>query len=268
MARSRTPAPARATPAPVARDPRDDLVRLLPSGRSLLVGFGIIAAAAASYAIARETPIFALRTIEVQGAPPRTAAEITSVLGDEVGSSLLAVSGGSVVERVEALPDVVSAAYDRDFPHTLRIVVRPELPAAVVRRGRSSWLVSARGRVMREIRPRTVTALPRVWLPRRASVEVGTILDDWAGGLATRALARVRSTALAARIRGATLTSRGGLVFVLRSGVKLRFGMPVDVPLKLAIAERIVPLLPAETTTLDLSVPERPVSDANPQPGD
>jgi cell division protein FtsQ len=264
VARSRTPVPA-AVPPP-RLEPRLELAGLLPSGRSLLVGFGLVAAAAASYAIARETPLFAVRTIEVRGAPAATAAEIRRTLRGGLGSSLVSLSGGTVLERVEALPDVVSASYDRDFPHTLRIVVRPELPAVVVRRGADSWLVSRRGRVMRTLPPLTHRGLPRVWLPRIARVRIGEILDDASGGLATRALASIRTSPLARSVRGAVLSPREGLVLTLHSGVRVKLGAPTDVPLKLAVAERIVPVLPIGTTTLDVSVPERPVSDSNPQP--
>lgn len=257
-------------PAPAAAanvEPPLDLARLLPSARSLLVGFGLLAAAAAAYALARETPLFALRSIEVRGAPPSTVAEIRGALRDRLGRSLVGLSGGSVIERVEALPDVVSATYDRDFPHTLRLVVRPEVPAVVLRRGHASWLVSTRGRVMRSVAPRTHGELPRVWLPRSGEVQIGGILDDALGGIPARALATVRGTPFARQVRGAVLSSREGLVVVLRSGVRIRFGSPVAVPLKLAVAERIAAVLPAGTTTLDVSVPERPVADSNPRVG-
>src|SRR6202011_2873059 len=49
---------------------RPALVRFLPSGRSLLVGFGLIGLAATSYLAARETSMFAVRRIEVTGARP------------------------------------------------------------------------------------------------------------------------------------------------------------------------------------------------------
>lgn len=266
MATGRVPAPARVATARLGRTRRVELLRLVPSARALLVGFGVVAVAGGAYAVARTSPMFAVRTIDVRGAPPRVQAEIRRALAGDLGSSLLALSGEAVVQRVEALPDVAAASYDRDFPHTLRLVIRPERPVAVLRRGRASWLVSARARVLRAIEPGTHRGLPRVWLPRSASVEVGQPLDAAEGSLSTRALARVRSRRFANGVRGAVLSHRDGLVFVLRSGVEIHFGRTIDLPLKLAVAERIAPLLPLGTTMLDLSVPERPVSDDNPQP--
>ena len=37
------------------------------------------------------------------------------------GTSLLRLNGAAVIRRLEAMPTVSSAAYDRDFPHTLRV---------------------------------------------------------------------------------------------------------------------------------------------------
>src|SRR5439155_21555778 len=59
---------------------REGLVRLLPSGRSLAVGFAIVLGAAGLYALARVTPMFALSRIEVEGAPPAVAARVRAAI--------------------------------------------------------------------------------------------------------------------------------------------------------------------------------------------
>ena len=85
----------------------------------------------------------------------------------------------------------------------------------------------------------------------------GGFLPSASGGSTARALALARR--FPARIATASLTD-GLLVFRLRSGLQLRLGAPVDVRLKLAIARRALPALPAGTTYLDVSVPGRPVA--------
>src|SRR5207248_8755449 len=57
------------------------LDRLLPSGRSLAVAAMLVAASGGIYAIARETTMFALRAVEVEGASPAVAHEIRAALG-------------------------------------------------------------------------------------------------------------------------------------------------------------------------------------------
>ena len=59
------------------------------------------------------------------------------------------------------------------------------------------------------------------------------------------------------------------LTFVLASGLELRLGDVRAIPLKLAVAARILPQVLGKdaSTYLDVSVPERPVAGDNPQPG-
>ena len=236
-----------------------DLARLAPSWRSLLVPVGLAGTAALLYLGARETSVFAIRTVDVRGAPPSVAAEVRRAMRPLEGKSLLALGPSDVDGRLAALPDVASASYDRAFPHTLTIVVVPEQPVAVVRRGAGSWLVSARGRILRTVAHGALPGLPRVWLAGGTDPPVGTTLAPESGAAATAALAVARRVGFRAPIAGATV-SDGTLALQLRSGLELRLGAPNDVALKLAVAARILPILGFETSYLDVSVPTRPVA--------
>ena len=123
-----------------------DLLRFAPSGRSFAIGAVLVLLAGGLYALARETSMFAVRSVEVVGASPALAAEVSAELRSFDGRSLVSLNGGVVEQRIDGLPAVRSSVVDRAFPHTLRIRVLPELPVAVLRRGAESWLVSARGR--------------------------------------------------------------------------------------------------------------------------
>jgi cell division protein FtsQ len=242
------------------------LVRLLPSGRSLLIGFAIVLGAAGLYALARVTPMFALSRIEVEGATPAVAARVKAALEPLEGTSLLALNGSDVERRLAALPVVASATYDRSFPHTLRVVVRPEHPVAVVRHGADAWVVAASARVIADAQPHAFPALPRVWLTTDPP-HVGAALTNRLGLRAIRALALARKARLEGRVR----TVRAGdreLTFLLGSGLELRLGDLHAIRLKLAVASRILPTLLASGgyAYLDVSVPERPVAGTNSQP--
>lgn len=232
----------------------------MPSSRSILVGCGIAVAAIGAYALARETSAFAVRSVEVSGAPPDVAAQVRHALAPLLGTSLVGLDGGRLERTVEALPTVVSAGYDRAFPHTLRVVVVPERPVAVVRRGAQAWLVSARARIVREVARDADAALPRIWLPAATALSAGGYLESRQGGDAARALAFAGS--FPERIRSAARTA-AGLVFHLRSGLDLRLGDPGDMRLKLAVARRALRQLPAGTTYLDVGLPGRPVAGAD-----
>ena len=82
------------------------VLRTLPSGRALLLATAGLLIAAGLYGLARETSMFAVRSVEVEGAPPALAAHVREALQSLQGRSLLAVNGGEVVSRVENLPSV------------------------------------------------------------------------------------------------------------------------------------------------------------------
>jgi cell division protein FtsQ len=237
--------------------PRAWFARIAPTRRSIAIGLGLVAFALGGYLLARETSMFAIDRIEVQGAPPSVAAQVQRVLAAEVGKPLVGLDGSAVLQRVDALPTVVSARYDRDFPHTLRIAVVAERPAVVLRRGPDSWLVSTRGRVMERLPSTALGRLPRFWISSRTPARTGAQLT--VAGAATAAHAVGLAGPFAARIASVSDTG-GALVFRFRSGLELLLGNGGDVRLKVAVAQRLLPVLPSGSTFLDVSSPGRPVS--------
>jgi cell division protein FtsQ len=244
------------------------LLRALPSVRTIAIAGALLLAAIGLYALARETAMFAIRSVSVESGPPALRAEVRNALASFRGKSLTSLNGAAVIGRVEDLPSVVSASYDRDFPHTLRIRVVPERPVAVVRSGAASWVASARGRVVRTVERGALASLPRIWLPPGARIDPGSFLSGDAGA-AARALHAFVSSRFARRALWARLRD-GQLTVGLRSGLELRLGPPTDLPLKIAVVRGVLPTLalPAAggPTYLDVSVPDRPVAGTDPQP--
>ncbi|MBV8079850.1 MAG: FtsQ-type POTRA domain-containing protein [Actinobacteria bacterium] len=245
-----------------ARPGAPALRRFAPSPRSLLVGFALLALGIGSYAVARETSVFAVRRLVVVGGTPQAQAEVRAALAGELGRSLLAVTGDDVDRRVAASPDVVSVKFDRSFPHTLRVVVHAERAVLLLRRGNDGFVVSARGRVLAQVKNVSLSSLPRTWVPATTQIAIGDLLPPLAGGRAAAALAALRPP-LAGRVRFAKVGEHE-LTFVLRQGLELRLGDIQDLRLKLAIARRILALLGPTATRgyVDVSVPERPVAGA------
>lgn len=233
------------------------LARFAPSRRSLLVGAGVVAIAASGYAIARETSLFAIDRVAVTGGSARVDAEVAHALAPFVGTSLVGLDGGAVLQRVEALPTVVSATYDRAFPNTLRLRIVPERPVAVLRGGAAAWVVSERGRVIRSVAVTQAPPLPRIWIRAKTPVRVGEELPLRLGGTLTRALTAAGS--LRSRIAAVSFTG-GQLVFHLRSGLELVLGSPTDIALKVAVAAKVFQQMPSWTRVVDVSVPSRPVT--------
>jgi cell division protein FtsQ len=221
------------------------------------MGVGVLAVALSGYLIARETPLFAIDRIEVHGGSSPVARQVRQALGSLVGTPLVGLDGSAVLRRVDALPTVVSASYDRAFPHTLRITVVPERPAAVLRSGPDSWLVSVRGRVIERLTSQALPRMPRIWVSTRTPVRIAAELI--AAGAATAAHAVGVAGRFGARVASASYAD-GTLVFRLRSGLELLLGDGGDIKLKVAVAARLLAKLPSGSTFLDVSIPGRPVS--------
>jgi len=233
------------------------LARIAPTRRSFAVGLVVLAVALGGYLIARETPLFAIDRVEVHGGSPRVAGQVRQALASFVGRPLVGLYGSAVLRTVDALPTVVSASYDRAFPHTLRITVVPERPAAVLRSGPDSWLLSTHGRVIDRLPSGNLPRLPRIWVPTRTPVRIGAELT--AAGAATAAHAAGLAGRFAARVASASYRD-GTLVFLLHSGRELVIGDGGEIKLKIAVAARLITNLPPGSTFLDVSIPGRPVS--------
>jgi cell division protein FtsQ len=256
--KGRGAARARAAVLQLPKRGRFDVRRLVPSGTSLLVCFALLALGAASYGVARKSPLFAIQQIEVTGAPPAVRLRVRDALAPLEGRSLVGFRSADLDRRIATLPDVVGATYDRAFPHTLRVFVRPETALLVLRRGDDSWLVSTRARVLLPVPKGARAGLPRVWVTRDTDVAVGDTLADPGTQRAVRVLAAA-ARELPAVVRAVRVEARE-TTLILRSGLELRLGREHDVRLKLAVAARILPQLGADSTYLDVAVPDRPVA--------
>jgi cell division protein FtsQ len=248
-------------------NPRD-LVQLLPGWRVLAIGFGAVLAVVGGYVVARQSSLFAVQTLEIRGAPPVVEEAVRTSLRPVEGESLLRVDLESVQSRLTAIPSVRDASLDRAFPHTLRVNVTAERPVAVLRRGSEAWLVSARGRVIRQLEHPRLSRLPRVWVPLTVAAAAGDRLTDGSAAEAVTALAALDTgpRRLPARVAQARADDRE-LTLVLAAGTELRLADQEDLALKLAVAREVLlaldPNVDGWPAYVDLTVPGRPVVGGN-----
>jgi cell division protein FtsQ len=233
-------------------------VRFVPSGRSLLVTFGLLLAIGAAYWVAYTTPVFAIDEVQIEGAPPALEQDVTRATRDLVGRSLVSIDADEVAGSLRTLPAVAGVSVDRAFPRTLVIRIAPERQVAVIRRGTSAWLATGAGKVIREIAVGTERGIPRLWIRRGTTIRVGGQIP---AGLipATRALAEAHTAGIASRVKGLR-TSGEELTLVLRHGTEIRLGRAADVRMKLVIARKVLALVGGGTSYIDVSVPQRPVA--------
>lgn len=238
---------------------------MLPSGRSLAIGFGLIAAALLLYLGARETSVFAVRSIEVETEPAGHTRLVARALQPLEGTSLTKIDEATIARRLDGLPHVHLLGFDRSFPSSLRVHVSVERPVAVLRRRDENWLVSGQGRVLRKLEQRLRRPLPVVWLPRNVDPEIGAILRTREPARAVAALATMRASApgFSARIWYVKQGEDGELTIVLRDRFELRLGESTDLALKLKVARQVLSAVRtsgAAASYVDVSVPERPVA--------
>lgn len=239
-------------------DDRLELGRLVPSGRSLLVAFAAVGGILLALVVARETALFGVRTIEVEGATPGIERQVRKTLANREGESLVGLDLDAARTELRALPTVADVSFDRAYPHTLRVTISPERPVAVVRQGAAAFVVSERGRVVARV-PRTKRPeLARIWTGGDVPLEPGATVEGELR-VAVSAVAPLAGSDFPGRVVS-VVTENEQLVLRLRSGVELRLGASRHVGLKLAVARRVLPLLPGGSGYLDLSVPDRPVA--------
>jgi cell division protein FtsQ len=235
---------------------------LLPSWRVLAIAFGALLAVGGSYLVARDSALFAVETIEIKGSPPGVTAEVGQALRSLEGESLLRVDLDAVADKLAAIPSVQEAHFDRAFPNTLRVTVAAERPVAVLRRGDEAWLVSARGRVIRQLTNPRLSSLPRIWAPITVSAAAGDRLTDQPTLRAVAALAALDGSGLPARVRQAQATDTALTLFVA-AGTELELANADELDLKLAVARRVLlaldPSRQGWPDYVDLTVPGRPV---------
>jgi cell division protein FtsQ len=239
-----------------------DVRDLTPSARSLVIGIALALLAVGAYFGARNTSVFAVQTLDVRGGDAALRQQVRDALAGEVGTSLLRVNSAVVASQVDPLPGARSFTIDRQFPHTLRVTVKREVPVLVVRQvpGSAAYLVAASGRVIRTLPHSRLSHLPRLWVTKAVDVQVGSPLPPQLAAAAT-SLAPLQGAALPGGV-ATVRVAKDDLTLILGGGLEVRLGDTGDLRLKLAIARRILAQTGAAlggTGYLDVSVPVRPV---------
>ena len=249
---------------PLPAQVRSGLLRR-PSARALALTAAALVVLGLAYFAARETSLFAVRKVEVTGAPPAVERAVEQAAAPFVGESLVDLDRNELREILAALPSLRSFHVDRAFPTTLRITVVAERPAAVLRRGPDAWLVSERGRVIADVEKDARKDLPRIRLQDQASPVPGGVL---AADQADEALAAVAAlpARFSERVRSVR-TREGSIILLLHTGPEVRLGGAEELPLKIAVAAAVLrslsPEEEQELAYLDVSTPERPVGGSN-----
>ncbi|HEY2868762.1 MAG TPA: FtsQ-type POTRA domain-containing protein [Gaiellales bacterium] len=230
---------------------------------AVLVGAIAIVLLPLGYWGLENSSIFAASQVSVTGATPKVDALVRAAVAHDVsGTSLLRVDASSLAAELEAIPDVKTASVDRAFPHTVAVSVVMERPAALVRAGKASYIVSVDGRVLRAVKKAGDT-MPRLVLPPSSQPAAGHTVDSaqMRSALHVLAVAPHRFPATIAKLRK-VVASPGGVVAVFGHGLQVRLGTAGSLDLKLHVAARVLvrmgDSIRRSVAYVDVSAPARP----------
>jgi cell division protein FtsQ len=221
--------------------------------RVLMVVASVLVVAGLAY-LGASSPLLDVDHIEVVGAGPAVAGEVRAHTGVHTHDALAFIDTGAIARRVERLPWVAHASVHRTFPGTLRVTVKPYVPAAFIRvPGHGVVLVARNGHVFAAAKSAPPGAV-EIRGVRRAP-KIGE-------SLAPAAAARVMSQlprALAARVHAVDVGG-DGLALVLRAGGTIRLGDGRALAAKSQAALAVLARIGSSPFAyLDVSAPQTPV---------
>ena len=222
--------------------------------RTVLAAVAAVALLIAGWLWLRDSSLVSVDRVQVTGVSGERARAVRAALESAAQDmTTLDVDRGALSDSVARFTTVRSVEATPDFPHTLRIHVNERVPVGAIVSEGGSVAVADDGVLLRDLPtahlPHVISRVP----PSGARV-VGRKMQVKVALLAA-APRRMR-----ARIVRVTLGPQG-LVAVLASGPKLRFGDGGRLRAKWIAAVRVLSDPAAKTAAyIDLRVPERPAA--------
>lgn len=237
-------------PAKSGRAPRPRWTNLRPL---LVLGTVAVFAIACWWAI-YHSPLLDAREVSVGGLSALQREQVAQVAAVPVGRPLASVDLDAIRARVAAVPRVESVRVERDWPHTVRIVVRERKAALVLPDAGRFAEVDKDG-----VRFGTVEAAP-------AGVPVVVADADTVSGETLRGVHQVVSSLpppVAQRVRNITAHTRDDIVLTLDGGESVTWG-GAEASDRKALVLGVLLRNPARF--YDVSAPDAPVTRTRPLP--
>lgn len=182
-----------------------------------------------------------------------TATEIEDAAGVHTGDAMVWLDAGDAASSIEALPYVATARLTREWPDTVRIVVRERRPAAWVEGPSGATLVDGTGRVL-EVVDQLPAGMPEL-LGAHVIPPPGGRIDALDAAKVAGAL-----HGIAAAGTKSVETTDHGVVLHLLSGPEIRMGEPNRIGVKVRAALAVLGASAGVPVTyVDVSVPTNPV---------
>lgn len=203
----------------------------------LAIGIAVLVTAVA---VAYFTPVFAVRTVRVDGAAAVPEDQVRAELGVPDGLSMLRIDTTAMAARVASIPKISTARVQRVFPGTVRVTVRERTPVLWFAGPGGAHLVDAES-VEYAVEP----APPGV--PELAAAGAAPAIRQEAVTVVT-----ALPSSLAAEVAKLEARSASDIVLTLRDGRTVLWGGADDAARKAAV---VGPLLTRDGTIFDVSSP-------------
>jgi len=264
-----------------ARDARERRERhnRAPVGRvvaRVLIVVGVLAAAALiAYAVLRNSPTFAITSIETEATEHVSVSDIQNLVNVESGTTLLNVDTSAITASLEKNPWIASVSYTRDFPGTLKITVTERKVYALVTMSSSSvaWYLGEGNVWMEPVKIATTAnqSVEDAALAQATSegellitgvpATVQPVVGAGANDAVLDAVATYRSSFssdFASQIVSFSAASVESISCVLSSGVEVSLGSPTNISSKETVVTGLLDKYPGELTYINVRVPSNP----------
>jgi cell division protein FtsQ len=214
--------------------------------RTALIVVALVVLAVIGTWLVAFSPVFGVRTIEVQGNQVLSAAQVERAAAIDRGTPLIRLDTDAAARRVEALPVVASAQVRTSFPSTVVITVDERDPVGYVQAHDRTMLVDRTGDQYR------VVANPPAGLPR---FDVPADADAQTTGGAVATVARALPAKLLARVEVIHALDPSAITLVLTDGRTVEWGSATGAAAK---ARVLAVLLEQPGTQIDITDPDQP----------
>lgn len=207
------------------------------------------------------SPIFRLKAenIEISGSNEWVSKKkIADIASSQVDKSLFLVSSQEVINQLNDIPGVTEANVTKNFPQGLRITVRAQKPAAMLKANGSNNLtaVDSQGRVLNTVAGASIQGIPVIEVQ-----EVGRNITDKAVLEAVKIVSSL-SSQLRSRVTKVTAKTQDSIETTLGAENHIIvWGDSSELELKKAIVDKIIndPTKIGDKQRLDVSAPARPI---------
>lgn len=244
---------------------------------------------AVAYFVLRDAPVFAVEHVEVEPTEHVSALDLQNLVSVPVGSTLLNLDEQAVREGILKDPWVADVAFERVFPHTLKVnVIEQSIDALVVMNaGSVAWYLGDAGIWIQPTSVETAEGQSVNDAALRIALDTGCLLitdvpasvSPVAGSQATDAvLEAVRkfrdgfSDSFAEQVACFSAPAEDSIACTLYNGVEVLLGSPTDIAAKEEIVTETLAELPEGSVTyinvrVVSSPAVRPVASDNVEPG-